>query len=36
MTNVGVINAKHFKNVRATIRTTKGRPNLLEEVRKMA
>jgi len=36
MTNVKAINAKHLKNVRATIQTTEGRLNPLKKTRKMA
>ncbi len=36
MTHVKAISAQHFKSTRAIILTTKGRPSLPKEVRRMA
>jgi hypothetical protein len=36
MTNAGVISAQHPKNVGVVNQTMEGRPNLLEEARRMA
>jgi hypothetical protein len=35
MTSVGTINAQHLKNVKAIVRTTKGKPNLFKEIKRV-